>query len=107
MTVTCKLCGLRRDAVVEPRACSGRALPGGHEWDEDFTASIAKESTILTRASEVAERRASEVASKSLGFGAVMAMILSWQLNHSILWMILHGCCSWVYVIYRAFQGNY
>ena len=42
-----------------------------------------------------------------IGLGAAMAMILSFQLNHSIGWMIVHGICSWGYVIYRAFQGNY
>ena len=34
-------------------------------------------------------------------------MILSFQLNHSILWAILHGILSWIYVIYRAWKGNY
>jgi hypothetical protein len=42
-----------------------------------------------------------------LGFGSALAMILSFQLNHSILWAILHGICSWFYVIYRAWKGNY
>lgn len=42
-----------------------------------------------------------------IGFGSALAMILSFQLNHSILWAILHGICSWAYVIYRAWKGNY
>lgn len=37
-----------------------------------------------------------------IGLGAVLAMILSWNANHSILWAILHGCLAWVYVIYFA-----
>jgi hypothetical protein len=28
---------------------------------------------------------------------------LSWSANHSILWMIVHGICSWFYVIYYAY----
>lgn len=32
--------------------------------------------------------------------GIILAVILSWQRNHSILWAILHGCLSWLYVIY-------
>ena len=32
--------------------------------------------------------------------GSGLAMILSWSINHSILWAILHGICSWLYVIY-------
>jgi len=46
-------------------------------------------------------------ASTGMGFGSVMAMILSFQLNHSIWYMTLHGACSWVYVLYRACKGNY
>jgi hypothetical protein len=38
-----------------------------------------------------------------LGMGGSLAMILSWAANHSILWCILHGFCSWLYVIYYAF----
>jgi hypothetical protein len=46
-------------------------------------------------------------ASAGIGFGSAMAMILSFELNHSIWYMILHGLCSWFYVAYRAWKGNY
>ena len=46
-------------------------------------------------------------ATSGFGFGSIMAMILSYDLNHSVLWMILHGCCSWIYVIFRVWKGNY
>jgi hypothetical protein len=46
-------------------------------------------------------------ATAGLSMGSALAMILSFQLNHSILWAIVHGVCSWIYVIYRAFKGNY
>jgi hypothetical protein len=36
----------------------------------------------------------SSAASAGIGFGSAMAMVLSFQLNHSIWWMILHGICS-------------
>lgn len=49
----------------------------------------------------------SNSAAAGLGFGSAMAMILSFELNHSIGWMILHGIFSWGYVIYRAWKGNY
>jgi hypothetical protein len=32
--------------------------------------------------------------------GSVIAVILSWMVNHSILWCIVHGICSWLYVFY-------
>jgi len=33
-------------------------------------------------------------------FGSALAMILSYGLNHSIGYAILHGLLSWIYVIY-------
>jgi len=35
--------------------------------------------------------------------GAVLAAILSWQTNHSLLWALIHAACSWFYVIYHWF----
>lgn len=49
----------------------------------------------------------SNAATAGISFGSALAMILSFQLNHSILWAIVHGVCSWFYVIYRALKGNY
>jgi hypothetical protein len=42
-----------------------------------------------------------------LSMGSALAMILSFELNHSVLWAVLHGICSWLYVIYRVYKGNY
>jgi hypothetical protein len=39
-------------------------------------------------------------ASAGYGLGATLAMILSWQSNHAVIWVLLHGLLSWVYVIY-------
>ncbi len=38
------------------------------------------------------------------GFGSMLAITISWSVNHSILWMILHGILSWLYVIYYSFK---
>ena len=35
--------------------------------------------------------------------GLVLAMIISWDLNHSVLWAVLHGWASWGYIIYWAY----
>jgi hypothetical protein len=35
--------------------------------------------------------------------GTIIAIVLSWTRNASILWCILHGILSWIYVIYFAF----
>ena len=37
-----------------------------------------------------------------LGYGAAAAMILSYSVNKSILWMLIDGWLSWIYVIYFA-----
>ena len=38
--------------------------------------------------------------SSGIGIGSVLATILSWNANQSILWAILHGFFGWLYVIY-------
>ena len=44
----------------------------------------------------------SEVARSGITFGTALAIAISWSLNKSILWAILHGVFSWFYVIYFA-----
>jgi hypothetical protein len=34
--------------------------------------------------------------------GSALAMILSYDRNHSILYAIVHGLCTWFYVLYRV-----
>lgn len=42
------------------------------------------------------------VIRNGVGLGSVIAAITSWERNKSILWAILHGLFSWLYVIYFA-----
>lgn len=35
--------------------------------------------------------------------GCSLAVAISWSVNKSILWAMLHGIFSWFYVIYYAF----
>lgn len=42
-------------------------------------------------------------AKAGIGFGSALAIAISWSVNKSILWAILHGVFSWFYVIYFAF----
>lgn len=37
-----------------------------------------------------------------IGIGSALAITLSWSANKSIFWCVLHGICSWAYVIYYA-----
>ena len=41
-----------------------------------------------------------QAASTGISIGAALAIVLSWEANHSVLWAIGHGLCSWLYVIY-------
>jgi len=35
-----------------------------------------------------------------ISIGAVIAVIISWSLNKSMLWAVIHGLFSWFYVLY-------
>jgi len=43
-----------------------------------------------------------DVAKSGIGFGTALAIAISWSQHHSILWAMLHGVLSWLYVIYFA-----
>jgi len=43
-----------------------------------------------------------EFINDGVGLGCVIAVVCSWQRNRSILWAILHGFLSWLYVVYFA-----
>ncbi|MEJ7611562.1 MAG: hypothetical protein WKF88_10335 [Ferruginibacter sp.] len=35
-----------------------------------------------------------------IGLGTIIAVVVSWSRNKSILWAIIHGIFGWFYVIY-------
>jgi hypothetical protein len=35
-----------------------------------------------------------------VGLGTIIAVVVSWSRNKSILWAIVHGILGWLYVIY-------
>jgi hypothetical protein len=43
-----------------------------------------------------------EAARSGITFGSALAIAISWSVNKSILWAIIHGLFSWVYVVYYA-----
>ena len=43
-----------------------------------------------------------EAARAGISFGSALAIAISWSQHHSILWAILQGFFSWLYVIYYA-----
>ncbi len=42
------------------------------------------------------------IINKGLSFGSALAIVISWSVHKSILWAIIHGLLSWVYVVYYA-----
>jgi hypothetical protein len=48
------------------------------------------------------ERR--HIIHTGITFGSALAMVISYTANKSILWAIVHGLLSWLYVIYAAFS---
>ena len=45
---------------------------------------------------------ATRAAKVGIGFGSALAITISWSMNKSIFWAIVHGFLSWIYVIYYA-----
>jgi hypothetical protein len=55
--------------------------------------------TILALASTYTTQA---VAHDGIGLGSAIAVVCSWQRNRSILWAIVAGILSWLYVFYFA-----
>jgi hypothetical protein len=49
----------------------------------------------------VRERTAS-AARAGVGFGSALAITISWSAHKSIIWAVIHGFFSWLYVLYYA-----
>jgi hypothetical protein len=43
-----------------------------------------------------------EATRAGISFGSALAIAISWSQHHSILWAMLQGFFSWLYVIYYA-----
>jgi hypothetical protein len=41
-----------------------------------------------------------EGAKYGISFGTALAIAISYTNNHSVLWAIIHGLFSWLYVVY-------
>ena len=49
---------------------------------------------------EIVTQTTQTVAQTGIGLGSAIAVVCSWQRNRSILWAILAGIFSWLYVFY-------
>jgi hypothetical protein len=43
-----------------------------------------------------------DAARAGISFGSALAIAISWSTHHSIIWAMIHGFFSWLYVIYFA-----
>jgi hypothetical protein len=56
----------------------------------------------MTLLAQVSMQTGQAAAQSGIGLGSAIAVVCSWQRNRSILWAILAGILSWIYVIYFA-----
>jgi len=35
-----------------------------------------------------------------IGIGNIIAIVISWSVNHSVLWALIHGILGWLYIVY-------
>lgn len=42
-------------------------------------------------------------AQAGIGLGTAIAVAISWSVNQSIIWAVVHGFLGWFYVIWHAF----
>jgi hypothetical protein len=47
------------------------------------------------------------VVKAGISFGTALAIAISWTANKSLLWAIVHGILSWLYVIYYAVRYHF
>lgn len=47
-----------------------------------------------------------DVVKSGVGFGSALAMVISFTTHKSVLWAVIHGIFSWLYVVYFLFTRN-
>ncbi len=43
-----------------------------------------------------------EITKAGVGFGSALAMAISFHLNASVFWAIVHGLFGWLYVVWHV-----
>ncbi len=55
-----------------------------------------------SNAPEIGDGVTKTVTQTGISLGSVIAVVISWDRNKSLLWAIIHGILGWLYVIYYA-----
>lgn len=53
------------------------------------------------------KERSGQAIRAGVSFGSALAMVISWSANKSLLWVIVHGLLSWIYVVYYAVRYHF
>ncbi len=53
---------------------------------------------------EIKKEKVTKTVKTGISFGSALAMVISYVNWHSIVWAIIHGLLSWIYVIYYIFK---
>lgn len=53
------------------------------------------------------QENAKKTVRSGITFGSALAMVISYNMWHSVGWAIFHGLLSWVYVIYFLLNYHY
>ena len=72
------------------------------EYPNDREERIEALEERLTALEAKTQELSSSFATSGYCLGMVIAVVISWSRNGSILWCILHGALSWIYVVYFA-----
>jgi hypothetical protein len=81
----------------------------GSDFDDDMDLSIDELEVRLEQLEDQVSELGNQLQTSQTagigfyGLGTAIAVVLSWSRNVSILWCILHGIISWIYVAYFAF----
>lgn len=72
--------------------------------DQPYSGPIFSEGAVPPppRFQGVVMSKTREAARAGVTMGSALAIAISWSIHKSILWAIIHGFFSWLYVIYYA-----
>jgi hypothetical protein len=52
------------------------------------------------------ENKTKAAGGGSITIGSIIAVLMSWHINHSILWAFIHFFFSWVYIVYALIMHS-
>jgi hypothetical protein len=84
---------VRRDNPAKDDTLRYEHRRAGATTDRDLTPMLL---------AQIANQATTTVTETGVGLGSIIAVVCSWQRNRSVLWAILAGILSWIYVIYFA-----